>query len=103
MWIYHPHPTDVRRWTRFGLQYEIEECGFRVVDVLACVGPLAYTTQLRLLLAKGLLLKLGSVGRVLSMPLSMVCQGLMWLGDRITPESVTADNASVYVVAAHRS
>jgi hypothetical protein len=72
------------------------------MDVLACVGPLAYTTQLRLLLAKGLLLKLGSVGRVLSMPLSMVCQGLMWLGDRITPASVTADNASVYVVAARR-
>jgi SAM-dependent methyltransferase len=102
MWIYHPHPTDVRRWTRFGLQFEIEECGFRVMDVLACVGPLAYTTQLRLLLAKGLLLKLGPVGRVLSMPLSVVCQGLMWLGDRITPSSVTADNASVYVVAARR-
>jgi SAM-dependent methyltransferase len=101
-WIYHPHPTDVRRWTRWGLKFDIEQCGFTVVDVISCVGPLAYATQLQLLLLKGLLLKLGSVGRLLSHPASIFCAALMWLEDRITPAWVTADNASVYVVAARK-
>jgi SAM-dependent methyltransferase len=102
MWIYHPHPTDVRRWTRWGLRFEIEGCGFKALDTLACVGPLAYTTQLRLLLVKGLLLKLGAVGNFLSMPIAIFSQGLMWLEDRITPAAVLADNASAYVIAARK-
>jgi SAM-dependent methyltransferase len=102
-WIYHPHPTDIRRWTRWGLKYEIEQCGFTVVDCVSCVGPLAYATQLQLLLVKGLLLKFGALGRMLSLPLATFCQLFMWLEDKITPEWVTADNASVYVVAARKS
>jgi SAM-dependent methyltransferase len=103
MWVYHPHPTDVRRWTRWGLSYEIENCGFKSVEALACVGPLAYTTQLRLLLAKGLLLKFGLLGRALFAPIALFSQGLMWLEDRITPAAVLADNAAVYVVAAQKA
>jgi SAM-dependent methyltransferase len=102
-WVYHPHPNDVRRWTRWGLRFEIEQCGFDVVDVLACVGPLAYATQLQLLLLRGLLLKLGLLGRILSFPASAFCAALMWLEDRITPSWITADNASVYVVAARKT
>jgi SAM-dependent methyltransferase len=102
-WIYHPHPTDVRRWTRWGLQFEIEQCGFTVVEVVPCVGPLAYATQLQLLLLKGLLWKLGFVGRMLSFPVAAVCQALIWLEDLMTPAWVTADNASVYVVAARKA
>lgn len=101
-WVYHPHPTDVRRWTRWGLKFDIEQCGFAVVEVIPVMGPLAYATQLQLLLAKGLLAKLGFIGRVLSVPLSMFCQGIMWLQDGITPAWVTADNAAVYVVAARK-
>jgi SAM-dependent methyltransferase len=101
-WIYHPHPTDVRRWTRWGLKFDIEQCGFTVLDVIPCVGPLAYATQLQLLLVKGFLLKLGWLGRLLSLPLSVGCAAMMWLEDRITPAWVTADNASVYVVAARK-
>ncbi|MGH8260741.1 MAG: class I SAM-dependent methyltransferase [Steroidobacteraceae bacterium] len=102
MWIYHPHPTDVRRWTRWGLRFEIERAGFVVADIIPCVGPLAYTTQLRLLLLKGLLAKLGVCGRILCAPVAILCQGIMWLEDCITPSWVTADYASVYVVAARR-
>lgn len=101
-WIYHPHPTDVRRWTGWGLQFEIEQCGFKAVEVIACVGPLAYATQLQLLLFKGLMLKVGFVGRMLSWPVSVLCAALMWLEDRITPAWVTQNNASVYVVAARK-
>jgi SAM-dependent methyltransferase len=102
MWIYHPHPTDVRRWTRWGLRYDVEQSGFRVLEDVACVGPLAYATQLQVLLVKGLLLKGGVVGKALSLPVTLVGQGLMWLQDRITPAWVTNDNASVYVVVARK-
>jgi hypothetical protein len=101
--VYHPHPTDVRRWTRWGLKFDIEQCGFAVVDVIPVMGPLAYATQLQLLLCKGLLVKLGLVGRLLAALLSALCQGIMWVQDRMTPAWVTADNAVVYVVAARKS
>jgi SAM-dependent methyltransferase len=102
-WIYHPHPTDVRRWTRWGLKFDIERCGFAVLDVIAVMGPLAYGTQLHLLMCKGLLIKLGLPGRLLAGCLSLLCQGLMWFEERLTPAWVTADNAVVYVVAARKS
>ena len=100
-WIYHPHPTDVRRWTRWGLVHDIERNGFAVNAVESCMGPLAYTTQLRLLFAVGTVAKLGVLGRILAMPITLACQGLMSLEERLTPEWLTRDNASVYVVTAH--
>lgn len=102
-WIYHPHPTDVRRWTRWGLKFDIEKSGFRVIETIACMGPLAYTGQVRLLLWVGLLNRLGAVGKIARVPLCLLYQGLMWLEDRITPAWVTAENAAVYVVAARKA
>jgi SAM-dependent methyltransferase len=102
-WIYHPHPTDVRRWTRWGLRFDIERCGFVVLEIIPVMGPLAYATQVQLLLFKGLLLKLGMAGRLLAAPISVLCQAIMWLQDSITPASIKADNAVVYVVAARRA
>ena len=99
-WIYHPHPRDVRRWTRWGLIHDIERNGFKAEVCEPCLGPLAYTTQLRLLFATGLLAKLGVAGRVLAVPVAVFCQGLMWLEDLITPAWLIADNACVYLVAA---
>jgi SAM-dependent methyltransferase len=103
MWIYHPHPTDVRRWTHWGLRFEIEQCSFENVESVACLGPLAYATQLQVLLVKGLLLKAGLIGKLVSLPITLMGQGLMWLEDRITPAWVTQDNASVYVVVARKA
>jgi len=39
-WLYHPHPTDFRRWTAEGLRREIEAQGFRLVRMEPVVGPL---------------------------------------------------------------
>lgn len=103
MWIYHPHPTDVRRWTHWGLRFDIERCRFEILESLACMGPLAYATQLQVLLVKGFLLKAGILGKLVSLPITLVGQGLMWVEDRITPGWVKNDNASVYVVAARRA
>jgi len=47
-WLYHPHPEDHRRWTREGLIGEIARRGFQVTDCIAVVGPLAWTSMVRL-------------------------------------------------------
>ena len=44
-WLYHPHPTDFRRWTRDGLVKEIEAHGFVVERITGIMGPRAWTTQ----------------------------------------------------------
>lgn len=103
MWTYHPYPVDVRRWTRWGLEYEICARGFEVVETIACLGPLAYTTQLRLQLVRGALYQLPGVGPYLIGPISLISQLLMLVEDRITPRSVHDNNAAVYVVLARRT
>lgn len=103
MWTYHPYPVDVRRWTRWGLEHEIATRGFEVIETISCLGPLAYTTQLRLQLVRGALYQLRGIGAYLAAPISLFSQLLMLLEDRITPRTVHDNNAAVYVVLARRT
>lgn len=102
-WFYHPHPTDLRRWTAAGLTHDVQRASLVVEDMIACQGPLAYTTQMRLVLAKGMARKLGRLGDVLIAPISLICQGLMYLEDAITPRDVLENNATIYVLAARKT
>src|SRR5262249_31313598 len=68
-WLYHPHPTDYRRWPGDGLVRELEERGFHVEAVLPVVGPLAWTTQFRLLGLRHLLQRVPVLGPLLLPPL----------------------------------
>src|SRR5262249_40905942 len=61
-WFYHPHPEDHRRWTRPGLIGEIGGHGFDVVECIPIVGPLAWTTIIRLTCAAHALRKVPLVG-----------------------------------------
>lgn len=98
MWLYHPHPTDFRRWTRDGLKLELESRGFAVESFQPLVGPLAYSTQIRLLGFHHLLTKVPIIGRLLLTPLACLMNARMALEDAITPEAIRADNATVYVL-----
>ncbi|HZT79661.1 MAG TPA: class I SAM-dependent methyltransferase [Gemmataceae bacterium] len=102
-WLYHPYPTDVRRWTCWGLRHEIEQHGFRVEVQRGCLGPLAYTTLLRLQLLRGLLYQAGRAAYPVIGACSAAAQLLMMLEDRITPRQVEQENAAVYVIAARRT
>jgi len=96
-WFYHPHPGDYRRWTREGLQREVEAHGFRLVEMRSVVGPLAWTSILR---SYGFALaarRIPLAGAPLSAAGALVGNLLSWVEDRVTPASVTADNACVYV------
>jgi SAM-dependent methyltransferase len=101
-WTYHPYPTDVRRWTCWGLKHDIEIHGYRVESIAGCLGPLAYSTQVRLQLARGLLWGLGPIGRPVIHALSWASQILMWLEDQITPRQIGQENSAVYIVAARK-
>ena len=96
-WFYHPHPGDYRRWTREGLRREVEAHGFRMVEMKAVVGPLAWTTILRSFGVAYAVRRIPLAGKALSASAALFCNLLSWLEDRLTPASITADNACVYV------
>jgi len=103
-WTYHGYPNDFRRWTRPGLICEVESCGFSVIEVICCLGPLAYSTHLRTQLLRGFLYTLSpALGRLLCPPLHAASAMLMELEELITPRSIAADNAVAYVLAARRA
>ncbi len=99
-WLYHPHPTDYRRWTRDGLIKELEVRGLKVISVRADVGPLAWTTQFRTLAYHHVLGKIPLIGSLLS---ALVC-GFMYLRmlieDAVTPAALRENNAAIYTLLA---
>ncbi len=102
-WLYHPHPTDYRRWTRDGLLYEISSRGFVFKDILSVLGPLAWTTQFRLLGYYTVLQKMGFIGKIILFPISCFMNIRMVIEDKITPSSIRDTNASVYVTLFQKS
>lgn len=101
VWLYHPHPTDYRRWTHDGLCGELVSRGLRVVRMEGLLGPLAWTTQFRALGIRHGLLSIPVLNGLV--PLFMFAMNLrMVIEDRITPESVRQENACIYVALCKR-
>jgi SAM-dependent methyltransferase len=101
-WLYHPHPTDFRRWTRDGLVLELTSRGFAVQEIAGLVGPLAWTTQFRALGFHRLLSAIPLLGAVLAALVSTVMNFRMFIEDAITPAEWTNKNAAVYVLVARK-
>ena len=102
-WLYHPHPTDFRRWTQDGLVKEIEEHGFTVQRITGLMGPLAWTTQFRLLGYREVLRRIPLLGAAVLPVITTAMNLRMELEDAITPESIRQTNACIYVVVARPS
>lgn len=99
-WLYHPHPEDHRRWTHEGLLAEIQSHGFHAMKCVPLLGPLAWTTLLRLTLGYHGLLKVPYVGGILARALTVSMNVRGYLENLVTPGWVTRDNACVYIVLA---
>jgi SAM-dependent methyltransferase len=99
-WLYHPHPTDYRRWTRDGLVRELEERGFGIEVVEGLVGPLAWTTLFRTLGLREALRRLPVLGALLCPCVVGLMNLRMLLEDAITPVSIIQTNACIYVIVA---
>lgn len=96
-WLYHPHPGDYRRWTREGLLAEISSHGFEVIECRPVVGPLAWTTIIRITGIAHFLRAIPGIGRTVADVAALAANARARLEDAITPASITADNACVYV------
>jgi len=99
-WLYHPHPEDHRRWTREGLLAELKANGFEVEDCEALVGPLAWTTLIRLTSFAFALRKVPVLGSFVAGLLAVVMNLRAVIEDRVTPQWVRDHNACVYFVTA---
>lgn len=96
-WLYHPHPEDHRRWTRLGLIGELDTYGFEVTECVPVAGPLGWTTMVRLTCLAVTLRGVPLIGHGLAGLAAIVMNLKAALEERITPASVTKDNACVYV------
>jgi SAM-dependent methyltransferase len=96
-WPYHAHPTDFRRWTRDGLVGELSDHRFTVEQIDALVGPLAWTTQFRLLGIRQFLGSLSYLGKMILYPLICLTNLRIFIEDAITPAAIREVNASIYV------
>jgi SAM-dependent methyltransferase len=102
-WLYHPHPEDHRRWTRQGLIDELASNGFETTECLPVLGPLAWTTVVRLTCGYQFCLRIPVIGRALAGVLALVMNVRGYLEDLITPEWVRRDNSCVYVTLSRAS
>lgn len=102
-WLYHPHPEDHRRWTREGLIGDLEKRGFEVTNCIAVVGPLGWTTMVRLTCIAVALRKLPLIGKGLAGAIAVVMNLKATAEDWITPAWVTKDNACVYVTLSRKT
>jgi SAM-dependent methyltransferase len=96
-WLYHPHPTDFRRWTKDGLVREIETRGWKVNRVFAIAGPLAWSLTIRAIAVADALTRFPLIGKVLANGLCFIYNVRIVIEDRLTPKQVRDDNACVYV------
>lgn len=96
-WLYHPHPEDHRRWTRHGLLAEIACHGFETTECIPVLGPLAWTTLLRLICGYQMCLRLPVFGRAIAALLAVIMNARGYLENLVTPDWVRQDNACVYV------
>jgi SAM-dependent methyltransferase len=96
-WLYHPHPEDHRRWTRTGLISELGRHGFETTACIPILGPLAWTTLVRLTCIYQSCLRLPLLGGALARAIALVMNMRGLLEDALTPAWVREDNACVYV------
>lgn len=101
-WLFHPHPTDFRRWARTGLQAELEQRGFEPEPVRSLVGPLAWTIQFRGIGFQHLLTRIPLVGRFVAAVVSAIFHVRMKFEDWGTPHEWIDTNAAIYVVVARK-
>jgi len=96
-WLYHPHPEDHRRWTRAGLLAELTQQGFAPVECIPVLGPLAWTTLVRLTCEYHACRRIPVLGAPLAAALALLMNTRGLLEERLTPAWVRDDNACVYV------
>lgn len=101
-WQFHASPYDYNRWTCMGLQYLLERTGFEVIEYKPILGQLAVTSQLRLSFFDSFANMVGTIGRVLLAPVSLVYQLKMMIEDAVTPARVKKRDSAIFLFIAKK-
>ena len=101
-WLFHPHPTDFRRWTRPGLEQEISSRGFVNDETLAICGPLAWTLTFRLIAYREALRRIPVIGLLLFAPIAVLLNLRGLVEDALTPAPIRNTNASIYLTLSRK-
>lgn len=102
VWPYHPHPTDYRRWMRQGLELDISNAGFHIVDTHSLVGPGAWTLLFQVGALGKIVGKIPWIGGGIAAFIIAINNLILGLVDKFTPSELVKNNASVYLVLARK-
>lgn len=102
-WQYHASPYDYNRWTCMGLKFLLEKHGFSIEKSIPILGQLAVTSQLRLSFYNSFANMIGSIGRLLLAPVSLLYQFKMMLEDFITPKRVKERDSAIFLMVARKN
>lgn len=97
-WMYHPHPTDLWRWTGSGLRSLVEEAGYTLLD---CTGVLGLASTGLHLFQDGLHRHL-QLRRPLRQLVSVAMDPLIALADKLSSDEERRDDACIFVIVAER-
>jgi SAM-dependent methyltransferase len=96
IFVYHPDPVDLWRWTGAGLERELRNAGFEIVRLEGIIG----------LAATGLQLFQDAIQyrfpRRIQQLLALVMQSLIRVADRRTSDASRRLNAQVFAIVAER-
>ena len=96
VWRFHPDPGDYWRWTSMGLRKIVEDHGFEIIWWQGVLGIPAVSVQLLQDYV------IDRFPRWMQPVVSIPCQTLMFLLDRMTSQSSIDRDGSVYVVVARK-
>lgn len=94
IWVYHPVPEDLWRWTHAGLVRTLEKGGFRTLEIDGLVGLLPGALQL---MQDELRRRLP---RWLQKSFTTLMQALVVLADKLHGRTSRRANAMIYIVLA---
>ena len=98
-WPYHPHPGDFRRWTKVGLEREVADAGFRVVETKELLSAPGWVVQFAVLAIDRVLRPVPLLSPLRSL-MARCGNFLVRVVDLLSPDFFRANNAAVYVVVA---
>ena len=97
-WQFHASPYDYYRWTHLGLKHLLKTYGFEVEECIPVLGQLAVTSQLRITFYSSFAAMLGTAGKIIFAPLSLLYQLKMMIEDFITPKRVKERDSAIFLM-----
>ena len=97
VWVYHPSPLDLWRWTADGLRSTVAAQGFQVEDIRGVMGLLPMSIQL---CQDALRTRLPSW---INKPFCGLCQFLIGATDKLHKDRGRARDAMIFVVRARKT